>query len=105
MAGGEFRLGTDSIYMADDGHIRPKGTSLKSWITWLRFERKTPGSESFQLLMRIARRKLGLATGTIAGSGATSTTTVGYTAATVGVDTLLNSVPELKKVANVRGEQ
>src|SRR3954453_8805885 len=60
MAGGEFRLGTDSIYMADDGHIRPKGTSLKSWITWLRFERKTPGSESFQLLMRIARRKLGL---------------------------------------------
>ena len=43
--------------------------------------------------------------GTIAGSGATSTTTVGYTAATVGVDTLLDSVPELKKVANVRGEQ
>ena len=43
--------------------------------------------------------------GTIAGSGATSTTTVGYTAATVGVDALLNSVPELKKVANVRGEQ
>src|SRR5260370_7759459 len=43
--------------------------------------------------------------GTIAGSGATSTTTVGYTAATVGVDALLNSVPELKKVSNVRGEQ
>src|SRR5260370_10711644 len=43
--------------------------------------------------------------GTIAGSGATSTTTVGYTSATVGVDALLNSVPELKKVANVRGGQ
>ncbi len=43
--------------------------------------------------------------GTIAGSGASSTTTVGYTAATVGVDTLLKSVPELSKVANVRGEQ
>src|SRR5260370_17203384 len=43
--------------------------------------------------------------GTIAGSGATSTTTVGYTAATVGVDALLNSVPELKKVANVTAEQ
>ena len=43
--------------------------------------------------------------GTIAGSGATSTTTVGYTAATVGVQTLLESVPELKKVASVRGEQ
>src|SRR5438270_12974839 len=40
MAGGEFRLGTDSIYMADDGHIRPKSTSPKSWITWLRFGRK-----------------------------------------------------------------
>lgn len=43
--------------------------------------------------------------GTIAGSGASSTTTVGYTAATVGVDALLSSVPELKKVATVRGEQ
>lgn len=43
--------------------------------------------------------------GTIAGSGATSTTTVGYTAATVPVENLINSVPELKKVANVRGEQ
>src|SRR3982750_155843 len=41
MAGGEFRLGTDSIYIADDGHIRPKGTSPKSWITWLHLERKT----------------------------------------------------------------
>jgi L-asparaginase len=43
--------------------------------------------------------------GTIAGTGATSTTTVGYTAATVGVDSLIKSVPELKKVARVSGEQ
>jgi L-asparaginase/glutamin-(asparagin-)ase len=43
--------------------------------------------------------------GTIAGTGATSTTTVGYTAATVGVDALINAVPELKKVARVSGEQ
>ncbi|MDD3158387.1 type II asparaginase [Anaeromusa sp.] len=43
--------------------------------------------------------------GTIAGSGATSTTTVGYTAAVVPVDALINNVPELKKVANVSGEQ
>jgi L-asparaginase len=43
--------------------------------------------------------------GTIAGTGATSTTTVGYTAATVGVARLIEAVPELKKVANVRGEQ
>jgi L-asparaginase len=43
--------------------------------------------------------------GTIAGTGATSTTTVGYTAAKVGVDRLIEAVPELKKVAHVRGEQ
>jgi L-asparaginase len=43
--------------------------------------------------------------GTIAGSGATSTTTVGYTAATVGVDRLITAVPELAKVAQVKGEQ
>lgn len=43
--------------------------------------------------------------GTIAGTGATSTTTVGYTAAKVGVEKLIEAVPELKKVANVKGEQ
>src|ERR1043165_8175979 len=43
--------------------------------------------------------------GTIAGTGASSTTTVGYTAATVGVQQLINAVPELAKVANVTGEQ
>lgn len=43
--------------------------------------------------------------GTIAGSGATSTTTVGYTAATVGVQQLINAVPELQKAAHVTGEQ
>ncbi|HWW68805.1 MAG TPA: type II asparaginase [Duganella sp.] len=43
--------------------------------------------------------------GTIAGSGATSTTTVGYTAATVGVERLIAAVPELAKVAQVKGEQ
>src|SRR6202035_3249618 len=43
--------------------------------------------------------------GTIAGTGASSTTVVGYTAATVGIERLLNAVPELKTVANVKGEQ
>jgi L-asparaginase/glutamin-(asparagin-)ase len=43
--------------------------------------------------------------GTIAGTGASSTTTVGYTAATVGVQQLINAVPEVSKVANVTGEQ
>jgi L-asparaginase len=43
--------------------------------------------------------------GTIAGSGASTTTTVGYTAATVGVNQLIAAVPELAKVAEVKGEQ
>src|SRR5215813_3411428 len=43
--------------------------------------------------------------GTIAGSGSSSTTTVGYKAATVPVQALIAAVPELKKIATVRGEQ
>jgi L-asparaginase len=43
--------------------------------------------------------------GTIAGTGATSTTTIGYTAAKLGVDKMIAAVPELSKVADVRGEQ
>lgn len=43
--------------------------------------------------------------GTIAGTGATSTTTVGYQAAKLPVDTLISSVPELKNIARVTGEQ
>ncbi len=47
-----------------------------------------------------------LATGcTIAGTGASTTQTVGYTAAVLPVEKLLASVPELKKVARVSGEQ
>ncbi len=43
--------------------------------------------------------------GTIAGAGVTNTTTVGYTSAVTAVDKLIANVPELAKVANVRGEQ
>ena len=43
--------------------------------------------------------------GTIAGSGASTTTTIGYTSATVGVERLIAAVPELKQVASVKGEQ
>ncbi len=42
--------------------------------------------------------------GTIAGSAST-TTSVGYKAATVPVQALVDAVPELKKIAKVRGEQ
>jgi L-asparaginase type II len=43
--------------------------------------------------------------GTIAGTGATTTTTIGYSVATLTVESLLASLPELAKVAQVRGEQ
>jgi L-asparaginase len=43
--------------------------------------------------------------GTIAGTGKSSTTTVGYQAAKVPVQALIDAVPELKKISNPRGEQ
>ncbi|BBG31459.1 asparaginase [Zymobacter palmae] len=43
--------------------------------------------------------------GTIAGQGASSEQTTGYKAGVVGVDQLIQAVPELKHVANVSGEQ
>jgi L-asparaginase len=43
--------------------------------------------------------------GTIAGTAASSTATVGYKAATVGVAQLIAAVPELASVARVTGEQ
>lgn len=42
--------------------------------------------------------------GTIAGGG-DSATTSSYTAGKLGIDTLINAVPEAKKVANLKGEQ
>jgi L-asparaginase/glutamin-(asparagin-)ase len=60
------------------------------------------GAHAQQKLPNIAVLATG---GTIAGTGATSTTTVGYTAATVGVQQLIQAVPELSKIANVKGEQ
>jgi glutamin-(asparagin-)ase len=43
--------------------------------------------------------------GTIAGAGATSANSASYAAAKVPVDKLIAGVPELKDVANVKGEQ
>jgi glutamin-(asparagin-)ase len=43
--------------------------------------------------------------GTIAGSGATTTASASYQSATVGVDALIQAVPELAEIANVKGEQ
>lgn len=43
--------------------------------------------------------------GTIAGTGATSTTTAGYQAAKLPVESLISAVPELKNIANLTGEQ
>lgn len=43
--------------------------------------------------------------GTIAGAGASSANVSAYQSAVVGVDKLIAAVPEMKQVANVRGEQ
>jgi L-asparaginase len=43
--------------------------------------------------------------GTIAGTGATSTTIIGYQAAKLPVQKLIAAVPELRQLANVTGEQ
>lgn len=43
--------------------------------------------------------------GTIAGSAASNTATTGYKAGALGIDVLINAVPEMKKYANVTGEQ
>lgn len=43
--------------------------------------------------------------GTIAGSAASATATTGYKAGALGIDVLINAVPEVKNYANVTGEQ
>lgn len=43
--------------------------------------------------------------GTIAGSATSNTATTGYSSGAIGVDTLINAVPEMKEIANVSGEQ
>ncbi|HJV25209.1 MAG TPA: asparaginase [Aromatoleum sp.] len=43
--------------------------------------------------------------GTIAGAAASATDVVGYTAGTLGADTLLAAVPQLRELANIRAEQ
>ncbi|GAB7387116.1 asparaginase AnsZ [Bacillaceae bacterium] len=43
--------------------------------------------------------------GTIAGSASSNTATTDYRSGALGVDVLINAVPEVKKIANVAGEQ
>lgn len=43
--------------------------------------------------------------GTIAGSAASSTQMTGYTAGAIGIQTLIEAVPQMKEYANVSGEQ
>ncbi|MDR2008775.1 MAG: type II asparaginase [Alphaproteobacteria bacterium] len=43
--------------------------------------------------------------GTIAGSASTSTNTTGYTAGSLTIQTLIDAVPEMKKIADITGEQ
>src|SRR5271157_1729410 len=62
MAGGEFRFGTASIYMAGGEPIRLSCTSHKRVITWLRFcEVGSRFSRTSAEFIVRARGKLGLA--------------------------------------------
>ncbi len=61
----------------------------------------------FSMSIAIAKPKIAiLATGgTIAGAAADKTATGGYKAGEIGIQTLINAVPEAKRVANLTGEQ
>lgn len=43
--------------------------------------------------------------GTIAGSAASATQTTGYEAGKIGIQTLIDAVPQMKDIAKVDGEQ
>ena len=43
--------------------------------------------------------------GTIAGSSSSTTDTTGYKAGALGIDVLINAVPEIHNIATVKGEQ
>src|SRR3954463_13003039 len=66
MAGGEFRFGTASIYMAQRDNIQPNRTSQMRVITWTRFRRPQRHFLSTSAAFIVsARGKLGLATAQI----------------------------------------
>src|SRR4249920_3892695 len=58
MAGGEFRLGTDSIYMALTCHIRCLTAIYISHITWLRFPSQFPGTPSNSTPYRFSKKEV-----------------------------------------------
>src|SRR4051795_6422494 len=61
MAGGEFRFGTASIYMAQRDNIQPNRTSQMRVITWTRFRRPQRHFLSTSAAFIVsARGKLGL---------------------------------------------
>src|SRR3974377_732180 len=63
MAGGEFRFGTDSIYMARHQHRPPESTSAKIWITWLHYGCVSGAIASlFNTIAVFRRGKLGVIT-------------------------------------------
>jgi L-asparaginase len=81
------------------------GLSLFRWLVALQVLSVLLGCNTVRAADRLPNVTIMATGGTIAGTGATSTTTVGYTAAKIGVDQLIEAVPELKKVAAVKGEQ
>lgn len=64
-----------------------------------------PAANQPSAAAKLPRVKILATGGTIAGTGSSSTKTVGYKAAVLPVDNLIQAVPELAKVATVTGEQ
>src|SRR5260370_5153923 len=58
MAGGEFRLGTDSIYMANQCHNQNVKSTIISPITWLHSTGHFPGMQSNSNLYRFGKREV-----------------------------------------------
>jgi L-asparaginase len=81
------------------------GLSTFRWLVALQLLGALLGCSTVRAADRLPNVTILATGGTIAGTGATSTTTVGYTAAKIGVEQLIEAVPELKKVAAVKGEQ
>jgi L-asparaginase len=87
---------------ASQGHSAPQTQAIAPVIAQSPAPSPTASPVSIAGLPNIVLLATG---GTIAGTGATSTTTVGYQAAKLPVESLIAAVPEIKTIANVTGEQ
>lgn len=80
-------------------------TVVPAALAWMVLMPSATHAESAPVQKQLANVVILATGGTIAGAGANATNSATYTAAKVPVDALISSVPQLKDIANVRGEQ